>query len=137
MNPPRVDSLLRFSGAVSRDRAIAQWFREQPAALRAIARHWFARMRDCGTDVRELLHDDRPTVCVGDAPFAYVDAFSAHVNVGFFHGASLADPAGLLEGTGRYMRHVKLRPGRVVDAPSLEGLVFAAYQDVRARLTQG
>ncbi len=136
MSPPRSYPLLRFSGAVARDPAIAQWFREQPAALRAIARHWFACMRGCGADVRELLHDDSPTLCVGDAPFAYVDAFSSHVNVGFFHGASLADPCGLLEGTGKYMRHVKLRPGRALDTSALEGLVEAAYDDIRARLAR-
>ena len=82
---------------------------EQPEELGAIARHWFDVIRDCGDDVRELIHDDAPTACVADAAFAYVDAFTAHVNVGFFNGAGLADPAGLLEGTGKYMRHVKLR----------------------------
>ena len=58
--------------------------------------------------MRELLHDGHPTACVADAAFAYVNAFTAHVNVGFFRGAELVDPARMLEGTGRYMRHVKL-----------------------------
>jgi hypothetical protein len=44
--------------------------------------------------------------------------FTAHVNVGFFRGAELSDPNGLLQGTGKFMRHVKLRPG----APSLSAL---------------
>jgi hypothetical protein len=87
--------------------------------------------------VRELLHDGHPTACVGDAAFAYTNAFTAHVNVGFFQGASLADPRGLLEGDGRYMRHVKLRPGVPIDAAALEALVRAAYLDIRARLEQG
>ena len=84
---------------------------EQPEELGAIARRWFDVIRDCGDDVRELIHDDAPTACVADAAFAYVDAFTAHVNVGFFNGVALADPAGLLEGTGKFMRHVKLRAG--------------------------
>jgi hypothetical protein len=54
--------------------------------------------------------------------------------VGFFQGASLPDPAGLLEGTGKAMRHVKLRPGRDVDAAALEALVDAAHRDIVARL---
>lgn len=91
-------------------------------------------MRGCGSDVRELLHDGHPTACVGDAAFAYTNAFTAHVNVGFFHGATLPDPAGLLEGDGKYMRHVKLRPGTAVDASSLEALIAAAYRDIRTRL---
>lgn len=130
-SPSRV---LRFPGGVRRDPAIAQWMREQPRELRAIAEQWFAVMRDCGDDVLELMHDDQPTACIGDAAFAYVDAFTAHVNVGFFLGASLADPNGLLQGTGKFMRHVKLRPGEDVDAPALQRLIAAAYADMTARV---
>ena len=107
---------------------------EQPRELRAIARQWFDVMRACGGDVREVVHDDQPTACVGDAAFAYVDAFTAHVNVGFFHGAGLADPAGLLEGAGKFMRHVKLRPDRDIDAAALSALIESAYADIKRRL---
>ena len=100
----------------------------------AIARHWFDVMRARGDDVRELLHDGHPTACVEDAAFAYVNAFTAHVNVGFFRGAELADPAQLLEGTGKYMRHVKLRPESAVDATALIKLVDVAYTDMNGRL---
>jgi hypothetical protein len=125
---------LRFPGSVKRDPAIAAWMREHPGELRAIAQRWFTIMRACGADVRELMHDDQPTACVGDAAFAYVDAFTAHVNVGFFRGAEIADPAGLLEGTGKFMRHVKLRPGRDVDAAALMKLIETAYTDMKRRL---
>jgi hypothetical protein len=91
-------------------------------------------MRRCGPEVRELMHDGRPTACVEEAAFAYVDAFKDHVNVGFFFGALLKDPAGLLEGTGKRGRHVKLWPGRAVDAGDLARLVDAAYDDIRARI---
>ena len=94
-------------------------------------------MRRCGPGVRELMHDGCPTACVDDAAFAYVNAFRAHVNVGFFQGALLADPAGLLEGTGKYMRHVKLRPGVPVDEQALEALVVTAYHDIVAKLRAG
>jgi hypothetical protein len=129
-----VPGLLRFDGAVKRDPAIATWLEVQPDELRALATPWFARMRRCGSDIRELMHDGLATACVGDVPFAYVGVFTAHVNVGFFHGASLPDPAGLLEGAGRYMRHVKLKPGVAVDASALETLVTAAYVDAGMRL---
>lgn len=107
---------------------------EQPVELGAIARKWFEMMRACGNDVRELIHDDQPTACVGDAAFGYVDAFTAHVNVGFFRGAEIADPSGLLEGTGRFMRHVKLRPERDVDTTALQKLIEVAYADMKRRL---
>lgn len=108
--------------------------RAQPAELGAIAGHWFEVMRRCGDDVRELLHDGHPTACVGDAAFGYVNAFKAHVNVGFFRGAEIADPDGLLEGTGKFMRHVKLRPGVDVDHDALKKLIGAAYLDMKKRL---
>ncbi len=127
-------ALLTFSGAVDCDPAIPPWFDAHPHELSSMARGWFARMRRCGDDVCELLHDGCPTVCVEEAPFAYVNIFKAHVNVGFFHGASLADPAGLLQGTGRFMRHVKLRPGLAVDAAPMEALIVDAYRDIAARL---
>ena len=71
---------------------------------------------------------------MGDAAFGYVTAFSAHVNVGFFHGAALDDPAGLLEGAGKRMRHVKLRWGEPVNAAALTDLIAAAYRDMQLRL---
>lgn len=91
-------------------------------------------MRACGNDVRELLHDGHPTACAGDAAFGYVNAFTAHVNVGFFKGAELPDPAGLLQGTGKAMRHVKLKPGEPVNAAALHALIEAAHADMRRRL---
>ena len=105
--------------------------REQSSELEVIARRWFEVMRGCGEDVRELLHDGHPTACVDDAAFGYVNAFTAHVNVGFFRGAELSDPKGLLEGTGKFMRHVKLRPDAEIDAAALTSLIETAYTDIK------
>ena len=129
-----MSSLLRFPSAVRRDPAIEVWMREHAGELGAIAQRWFEVMRDCGEDVRELLHDGHPTACVGDAAFAYVNAFTAHVNVGFFRGAEIADPEGLLEGTGKFMRHVKIRPERDVDGAALMTLIETAYTDMKGRM---
>jgi hypothetical protein len=129
-----MDNILRFPSAVKHDRAINAWLGAQRADLRPLVETWFERMRECGDDVRELMHDGCPTACVGDAAFGYVNAFKDHVNVGFFFGALLKDPARLLEGTGKRGRHVKLRPGRDVDAAALAQLVNTAYVDIKARL---
>ncbi len=129
-----MSQLFRFTSAVRRDPAIESWMHEHAGKLGAIARRWFEVMRDCGYDVRELLHDGHPTACVEDAAFAYVNAFKTHVNVGFFRGAKLSDPDGLLEGTGKFMRHVKLRPERDVDATALRKLIETAYTDMKGRL---
>ena len=132
-----MNRLLRFPSAVKRDPAIDAWMHGHAGDLAAIAERWFEVMRTCGDDVCELLHDGHPTACVGDAAFAYVNAFTAHVNVGFFRGSEIADPARLLEGTGRFMRHVKLRPTQAVDAAALAKLVEASYVDMRERLKEG
>ncbi|MGA3223598.1 MAG: DUF1801 domain-containing protein [Acidobacteriaceae bacterium] len=129
--------LLRFNGAVERDRAVDAWMNEHPGELGAIARHWFEVMRKCGDEVRELLHDGCPAACLGDAPFAYVNVFTAHVNVGFFQGAALPDPAHLLQGTGKFMRHVKLRPGTATPAAALSTLIERAYSDIKDRVENG
>ena len=124
---------MRLSGAGKRDPTIQEWLnRSDP--LTAVARTWFRRIRACGEDVLELMHDGCPVACVDDAPFAYVNVFKSHTNVGFFYGAHLDDPAGLLEGAGRNMRHVKLKPGREPDSDALAQLIDASYLDVKLRL---
>jgi hypothetical protein len=106
---------------------------EHPGERGAIARRWFGVMRGGGDDGRQLLHDGQPTACIADAAFACVNAFRAHGNVGFFRGAEIADPAALLEGTGKLMRHVNLGPGRDVQAGALNGLMGAACADMKGR----
>ncbi len=128
------EPLFRLGGTVEHDPVVEAWFDARPGELGEIARRWFAVARRCGDDVREVLHDDQPTACVGDTAFVYVDAFTAHVNVGFFRGAELPDPAGLLEGSGKRMRHVKLRPSLEVDRRALSELIHVAYRDIRRRL---
>ena len=123
-----------FRSAVERDPRIDAWFSAPHHELRMVVKPWFERLRAAGADVRELLHDGHPIACVEDAAFAYVDAFSAHAGVGFFFGAFLHDPAGLLEGSGKRMRHVKLRWGQPVNEVGLAALISAAYSDMLQRL---
>ena len=134
---PPSERLFRLPGAVRRDPAVEAWLRGHADGPGSLAVRWFEVMRGCGGDVRETLHDGQPTACVGDAAFAYVDAFRAHAGVGFFRGVELPDPDGLLEGTGKLMRHVKLRPGERVDEEALERLIRAAYADMLRRLASG
>jgi len=127
------DALFEFPDAVKRAPAVEAWFNTRPGELGAIARWWFDVMRACGDDVRELLHDFHPTACVGEAAFGYVNAFTSHVNVGFFQGTELPDPKGLLEGTGKFMRHVKIRAERQVNEEALTTLIKEAYFDIKRR----
>jgi hypothetical protein len=129
--------LLRFNGAVERDPAVDAWMKKHSGELGAIARQWFEVMRKCGDEVRELLHDGCPVACLGDVPFGYVNVFTSHVNVGFFQGAELPDPDHLLQGSGKFMRHVKLKAGEATNTAALSGLIEAAYSDIKARVEHG
>jgi hypothetical protein len=131
-----VEELLRFSGSVRHDPAIDIWLDQQKAELGSIARHWFGRIRECGHDVLELMHDGCATACIEDVPFAYVGVYKAHVSVGFFLGAELRDPKHLLQGTGKRMRHVKVKPGEKLDSAALSALIDAAYLDVKTRFVR-
>ena len=122
---------MTFPEAIRHDPEIDSWFDARPGELGAVGRRWFSVMRDCGDDVCELLHDLHPTACVGEAAFGYVNVFNSHVNVGFFLGAELADPAHLLEGTGKFMRHAKLRPGDDIDESALTDLIETAYSEMK------
>ena len=128
------DELFRLSGALKRDPAVERWLTDGAIELKAIAQRWFAQIRQSGNDVRELIHDGCPVACVEDAAFAYVNTFKTHVNVGFFRGALLADPAGLLAGSGKRMRHVKLTADREPNVAALHALITDAYADIKTRL---
>ena len=129
-----MEKLFLFPSAIRRDERIDAWFAAPDHELRRTVQPWFERLRACGPDVRELINDGHPIACAGEAPFAYVDAFTAHASVGFFYGAMLDDPAGLMEGAGKRMRHVKLRWGQPTNADALEDLIATAYHDIRQRL---
>lgn len=134
---PTRAAFLRFNGTVGHDPAIDAWMKAHGGERGAIARHWFEVMRKAGDEVREILHDGCPVACLGDAPFAYVNVFTSHVNVGFFHGAALRDPAHLLQGSGKSMRHVKLKPEIPANDAALSKLIEAAYTDIKARIENG
>jgi hypothetical protein len=129
-----MESIWRFRDAEQRDPTIEAWLSGPPNEIADLVRPWYAKIRACGDDVRELMHDGCPTACVEDAAFAYVNIFKSHASVGFFYGADLIDPARLLEGTGKRMRHVKLRPGHAVDPIALSALIDAAYLHTKALL---
>ena len=128
---------MRFPGAAKRDSGVETWLQTRPGELGAMARHWFTVMRGSRSDVRELLHDGNATVCVEDAAYAYVGVFTAHVTVGFYQGAELPDPYGMLRGTGKFMRHVRLEPGEDLDTAALTELIRAAYIATKDRLRSG
>lgn len=61
--------------------------------------------------------------------FCYIGAFKGHVNLGFYYGAHLPDPAGLLEGTGKNLRHIKVKSIEEVGQPALRDLLQASLEE--------
>lgn len=130
-------ALLRFDNTREHDPAIDAWLDKHTGELGSIARHWFQSMRACGDEVREVFHDGCANACLGDVPFAYVNVFTSHVNVGFFQGAALRDPHHLLQGAGKFMRHVKLRPDTATNSEAVARLIADAYADMKDRIEHG
>lgn len=129
--------LFRLNATLRRDPAVERWLAENPGELGALARDWFEALRECGDEVREVMHDGGAVACLGDAAFAYVQIFTAHVNVGFFQGSALPDPAGILQGAGKFMRHVKLKPGTPMNRAALSHMIDAAFADIKAHVEHG
>ncbi len=128
--------LLRYTGNDLQDIAFSDWLSQKPEELRPIAEKWFTYIKNSGAEAEDIFHDNYPIVCVDSAPFAYVNAFTKHVNLGFFYGAYLPDPAELLEGTGKHMRHIKLRPGATHNEKEVLMLIELAYADILQRLME-
>jgi hypothetical protein len=66
--------------------------------------------------------------------YAYIAPQTTYVNLGFYHGVSLPDPAGLLEGTGKELRHVKIRSIEEADQPPVRHLIREALRERRTAL---
>lgn len=128
-------ALFKLEHSAQLEPAVRGWFESHADPLGEIAQRWFNVIRASGKDVWEVMHDGQPTACVNGVAFAYVAAYTSHVNVGFFHGAELSDPKGLLEGSGKFMRHVKIRPGHDIDELAMCALIESAYADIKSRLS--
>ena len=67
--------------------------------------------------------------------YAYILPHKQWVNLGFYQGATLPDPAGLLEGTGKKLRHVKVRTVAAAEEPALRDLLAAALAERQKALS--
>jgi hypothetical protein len=104
-------------------------FAASPAEVQTLALAARDLIRRLDPGVVEVARPGDGAVTFGHGPrkmrdgYAYLAPHRDRVNFGFYHGATLADPAGLLEGTGKALRHVKLRGGL---PDGLEALVVQA-----------
>jgi hypothetical protein len=100
-----------------------------PPEVRPLAHAVFAELRERFPDA--VVTADASSIGLGTGPgykhlvFTILPA-SKHVTLGFAGGATLPDPAGLLEGAGKVHRHVKIRTEADLRRPELAELCTAA-----------
>lgn len=123
----------RYRSTVRHDPAIDAYVQSVKGDLGAIVARLVALVRSTVPDHDELRVHGAPQFCVGGEPFCYVVGYAKHVNLGFCEGAGLRDPEKLLEGTGKAMRHVKIRPGAEFPGKVLSRMVQEAARRVRAK----
>jgi hypothetical protein len=66
--------------------------------------------------------------------YTYIGLHKKHVNLGFYHGASLADPKRLLEGTGKRLRHVKIKSVAQASSTQVKSLIAEAIAKLQGSL---
>jgi len=86
------------------------------------------------SDVESIFHDNYPIGNVEEATFAFLNSFTAHVNVGVFYGADFPDLTGLLEGIGKRMRDIKVKLDAVMNKAAVCKLIQHACLDFKERL---
>ena len=66
--------------------------------------------------------------------FCHVAVYAKHVNLGFNRGVELADPQGLLQGTGKLIRHVRVTPDVDLRQGAVPALINAAVENMQQRM---
>jgi hypothetical protein len=66
--------------------------------------------------------------------FCHVVTYSTHVNLGFNRGAELPDPARILKGTGKAIRHMTIRSHEDLDSPLIRRYLQAAIEQAPRQL---
>lgn len=104
----------------------SHYVRDDNPALRKVARELRSFVKKCVPGTKETVNAwGIPTFEKKD-PFCFFMVGKNHVTFGFHYGTSLQDPEGLLEGTGKNLRHVKLRAPEDLQRAGLRNLVQAA-----------
>jgi hypothetical protein len=101
-------------------RGLEDWQKELVAELRGL-------VREAAPAATESIKWAQP-VYGDNGPFCYIRAFKKHVNFGFWRGVELPDEAGILQGSGDKMRHVKLTAMEDIQREPFQALVREAVE---------
>jgi hypothetical protein len=121
------------AGIVTQDDSVfTEMTQGSPAAIRDLAIASRSLIYDVLPQTVEVVWPRQGTAGYGTGPkkaseqFCWVTPYTQHVALGFYYGAELPDPEGILEGAGRLMRHVKIRGPEDLDTPALRTLIQIA-----------
>ncbi|AKC86376.1 DUF1801 domain-containing protein [Pseudoxanthomonas suwonensis] len=102
------------------------WFAAVPVAQQSTLSALRELVKSLQSDVVEEFKWSRPCYSTARGLFCYLQSTRSHATLGFYHGASLVDPEDLLEGTGKEMRHVKVRDAAACASPAIKALLQQA-----------
>ena len=109
-------------------KAKRMYVKDENPALRAVIAGLKKVVKELVPETKETVNARGVPTFVAQNPFAFYMVGKKHVTFGFPFATSLPDPEGLLEGTGKNMRHVKLRSSEDLDKKGLRELIVAASQ---------
>ncbi len=105
---------------------IDAYLEKKPAEHAAVAKALRKLVKKTVPGIKESVNPWKIPTFESNGPMCFFMVGKNHVTFGFLRGTSLPDPARLLEGTGRKLRHVKLRTAEDLQKPALKKLVAAA-----------
>ena len=109
---------------------VAEWRQRLPPDGRDIVDALRGMIAGLAPDAHEIIYHDALGYGPTDSGFdriLYISAFKDHINLGFFYGAGLPDPHALLTGSGKQMRHVKIRSAESMPRAALTQLLGLAW----------
>ena len=113
------------------EETVVELFPTTPAAVRAILVELRRVVRDTLPNATEIFYHGAlgyGATASGFDRILYVMPQNGYANLGFFYGIDVPDPTSLLEGTGKRMRHIKIRSVLAAQNPALVPLVQAAWK---------
>lgn len=88
--------------------SFAEWKRDQSAKNKRLVSALSALVKKNAPEFTPTVKWGQGCWTLGEAPKVYIHAEPDHVQFGFYAGAKLRDPKGLLVGSGKHVRHVKV-----------------------------
>jgi hypothetical protein len=117
---------------------VRAWLENLPAEKKTIIERLRRLIASVAPEAHEIIYHDALWYGPADSgyPILYITVFKAHVNLGFFFGGFVSDPEGLLVGSGKRMRHIKIRSLHECENPAITSLLAQAWADGSQRVAQ-